>query len=78
MVEAHTARDNVSDWKPYYMWVPRKLGDKWHWRRTIFRRRVWNQFDSWYEYSFLPMEGAPVYCEGSSMGLGEPISGDNL
>jgi hypothetical protein len=52
MVEAHTARDNVGDWKLYYLWFPRRFDGVWHWRKYIFRRRVWNGYDDWYEYSF--------------------------
>lgn len=66
MVEAHTERYNVGDWKPYYLWWPRRFDKTWHWRKTIFRRHVGNIYDRWYEYSFLPMEGSPVYYAGSS------------
>jgi hypothetical protein len=64
MVEAHTARDNVGDWKPYFVWFPRRFDGKWYWRITMFRRKVWNAFDEWWEYSFLPLPEAPTYTGG--------------
>jgi hypothetical protein len=57
MVEAHMARDHVSDWKPYFLWFPRRWNGKWYWRITVFRRQGWNAFDKWYEYSLLPLPG---------------------
>jgi hypothetical protein len=60
MAEAHSVRNNMGDWQPYFLWFPRRFDGKWHWRITMFRRKVWNEFDAWWEYSFLPLPGAPV------------------
>jgi hypothetical protein len=60
----------VTEWKPYYVWFPRYLGGNWIWRRWIFRRRAWNQSDKWWEYSFFPLSGTPIYSKYSGVGNG--------
>lgn len=61
MAEAHIEREHVNHWRAKYLWWPKRIDGKWHWRKTVFRRWVGNQFDQWWEYSFFPMPGAPIY-----------------
>ena len=74
ILSGYEVRDNVGDWKLHYLWFPRRFDGVWYWRKYIFRRRVWNLYDDWYEYSFFPLEGTKIYSGefwlgGDDMGL---------
>jgi hypothetical protein len=62
-IETHGGewRLNCSEWKPYYLWFPRRFGGRWHWRVVMFRRYANNLYHTWTEYCFLPLPGLPIY-----------------
>lgn len=61
MAEAHMEREHVNHWHGKYLWWPKRIDGKWHWRKTVFRRRISNMYARWWEYSFFPVPGAPIY-----------------
>jgi hypothetical protein len=48
--QQQTKLNNASKWQPYYCKFPKKVGKKWFWRSTIYRKFVLSPGGGFWKY----------------------------